>query len=185
MTYQQNNTSIKQDPRFTGVDHHCLLPGASIIKCDHWGCKVTAKQPQYYPGWKKFFSDRGTTRFHIHRRDFSQLSADQLKNVPADINPDLAWLTPMPKGDGDKPNLNTGWIVEAEGYWPDRSIYNADEVDFIHVEYQTMRAKQNDETKAIIATQDVNSLNYHEMLTEQVMDVKEVAIFVGKEVVNG
>lgn len=185
MNTQNTVTAANQDPRFIGVDYHCLLPGKSHIECDHWGCKITAKQPQYYQGWKRFFDDRGTTRFHIHRRDLSKLTIEQLKHVPADVDPHKGWLTPMPKGDGNVPNLNTGWIVEAEGYWPERAIYNADEVAFIHVEYQTIRSLHDEAFKAVIATQDVNRLNFHEMLTEPVMDVKEVAIFVGKEVVNG
>lgn len=184
MKIQNTVTAATEDTRFIGVVYKCLLPGRLEHKCDHWGCKVAAKQPQYYPGWKKFFSDRGTTRFHIHRRDLSNLTADQWKNVPADIDPHKAWLTPMPAGDGDEPNLNTGWLVEAEGYWPERAIYNTDEVAFIHVEYQTLRSKDNGAIKAIIATEGTNNMNYHEMLNEPVMDVKEVAIFVGKEAVN-
>jgi len=175
------NSAANQDTRFIGVDHKCLLPGKSNHRCDHWGCKITAKQPHYYPGWKKFFDDHGTNRFHIHKRDLSKFTKEQLANMPANVEQNKAWLTPIPKGDGDKPNLNTGWIVEAEGYRPERSIYNADEVAFIHVEYKTLRSKSAIEIKNIIATQDVNKDNFHRLLNQSVMDVKEVAIYVGKK----
>ncbi|WP_231492191.1 hypothetical protein [Pedobacter sp. Leaf170] len=173
------------DNRFEGVDHRCLLPGEENVKCDHWGCKVTAKLPHYYPGWKKFFEDRGTTRFHVHHRDLSRYTKKQLASMPKEAKEPKAWLTPMPAGDGDQPNLNTGWIVEAAGLWPDRSIYNANEVEFIHVEYQTIRSKSEADIQKVIANGLVGLDNYSAKLNQVVTDVKEVVIYAGKEAVNG
>ncbi|MFC4213494.1 hypothetical protein ACFOWA_20035 [Pedobacter lithocola] len=176
---------VTADPRFIGVDHTCLLPGKSHIKCDHWGCKVTAKSPQYYPGWKKFFNDRGTERFHIHHRDLSGYTKKQLASMPKEAKEEKAWLTPIPAGSCNTPNLNTGWIVEAVGFWPDRSIYDANEVEFINVEYQTIRSKPEEEIRSLIANSEVNIKNFHLLLNDVVMDTREVAIFVGKGAKNG
>ena len=175
-------TETNHDNRFENVDHKCLIHGRKKIKCEHLGCKVAAKYPHYYPGWKTFFKERGTTRFHLQRRDLSKYTGQQLKNIPDEAKKQISWITPMPAGDGNTPNLNTGWVIEAVGAWPDRSIFNFDEVKFINVEYQTLRGKNDAEVKSIIATQDVNKLNFHLKLIESVTDVKEVAIYVGREV---
>lgn len=177
------NTS--HDKRFANVNHTCLLPGRSNVKCDHWGCKVTAKSPQYYPGWKKFFNDRETERFYIHKSDLSKFTKKKPASIPKEAKEKKAWLTPMPAGSGNKPNLNTGWIVEAVGYWPEREIYSANEVEFIHVEYQTIRSKSQNDIQRILATKDVKIENYLTLLNDDVIDVREVVVFVGKEAVNG
>jgi len=165
------------------IDHTCLLEGKSNIKCNHWGCKVTAKTPQFYPGWNKFFADHGFDRFHVH---YSIITAEEIKsltdevraNVPADILQTVGYLTGIKKG-SDTANMNTGFTVEVRGNWPKRSVFSFDEVKFIHVEYQSLRSRSVSEIKSLIAAGNVDATNCLSVLNQPVMDVKEVAIYVG------
>lgn len=152
--------------QFDNIDHRCLIEGQSNFKCDHWGCKVTAKSPQYYPGWRVFFADRNVERFHVRNSSITAKAIKSLPqevcvNIPSDILKTKGYLTSMKTG-SDEPNLNTGFVVETSGYWPERSIFNFDEVKFIHIEYNRVSS---------IMSRAHNT----------VKDVKEVAIYVGQK----
>lgn len=159
-----NKGTDNNKEQFQNVNHRCLIEGQAHFKCDHWGCKVTAKSPQYYQGWAVFFANLGIDRFRFTKSTITaqviQLLPDEIRvNVPSDILNRKGYLRGIKKG-CDKPN-NSGFEVETRGYWPERSFFNFDEIKFIHVEY--------------------NQVNSILVSNNTVKDVKEVAIYVGKK----
>lgn len=180
----QHTISAKgnQDNRFKGIAYKCLLPGKSEHKCDHWSCKATGKFPQYMPTWSQFFKDRNVTHFHVRKTKVGNFSSEDIARMPEEIRYDRAWLTAMKPGEVPIVNLNTGFIVDAVGFWPDREVYDFNEVAFIHVEYPSINSVEQD-APMIVSGEDKNKTIVYSANTK--LDVKEVAIFVGVAEVKG
>jgi hypothetical protein len=149
----------------------CLIKGLENQPCIHWWCNSVAKKPQYFAFLKSDLIKENEGLF----QQFTLRPAEILQGKV--IKPYIYAINAFCEGSkewNDFESFKQSNSIEAYGKWPsDRSTFDKSEVDYIFIEYTSSTPS------SINLDTELNTFEI--MAYQNSLDVKEVAVYIGKD----